>query len=374
MDDDDLAGDIAATINELSGEGGAPAPSPAPEPSPAPAPGPAPAPASGAQRDATGRFVSKQEDVGAAAPTPPAPAPAAPAPAPTSLSSPPTTPAQSTAPISWKPQLREKWATLDPEVRLEISRREREIDSGLRAAAEHKRFSEEVNRALAPYAQILQQENASPVQAIASLFQTAAVLRTAQPHVKAQLVADMIMQFGVDVNALDHALSGRVQQTANPQFQQQQMLSQLLDQRLQPIQQFLGQFQEMRAQSETRTAEQLRGDLEAFASAPENEFFEHVREDMADILEAAARRGTQMSLQDAYKRATLAHPQIADILSQRALAQSASQQTAAAQRSRNASASLPSGGAPSQAREEDEGDDVRSAIQASIRQLSSTSR
>ena len=96
----------------------------------------------------------------------------------------------------------------------------------------------------------------------------------------------------------------------------------------------------------------------------EAEFGEDVREDMADILEVAQRRGQSMTLKQAYERACLMNERVAQVLQQRRAAQGAAQQTNVAQRARAAAVSV-SGAAPMGALRQDP-TDVRSAIEAAI--------
>lgn len=120
-----------------------------------------------------------------------------------------------------------------------------------------------------------------------------------------------------------------------------------------------GEFQ----QNQQRTMQQQ---IDDFFNDPANEFANDVRDDMADLLEVASRRGQQMTLQQAYERATMLHPTISQIVERRRLAAAAAQQNAAAQRAAQAGASLPSGGAPQQSGNEHVGDDIRSALEAAM--------
>ena len=94
------------------------------------------------------------------------------------------------------------------------------------------------------------------------------------------------------------------------------------------------------------------------------EFGEDVREDMADIIETHQRRGQNITLQDAYKKACLMNDNVRSVLSQRAKARGAQQTTTAAQKARSAAVQV-SGSAPMGALRQ-ESTDVRSAIEAAI--------
>ena len=271
------------------------------------------------------------------------------------------------APVSWKPEVREKWATLDPTVQAEINRRENDINTAMREAAPLRRTLEQVNAVVAPYMHMFQAEGVQPLQAIESLLRTAASLRTAAPQQKAALVAQMIGQFNVDIGMLDQVLTQRLGPNGQMQPDPMQGVLHQIDQRLAPVQQFMTEFQQMRRQGAVAP---VQSEIDTFANDPKNEFFNDVREIMADMLEAASQRGQILSLQDAYNRATMLHPQIADILAQRRLASAAQRSQQAADQARQAGASVSGNGAPPQGSEPEAGDDVRSALTASISQLS----
>ena len=270
----------------------------------------------------------------------------------------------SRAPISWKPEIREEWAKLPPTVQQEVMRREREVDNALRTSAESRKFYDQFVQTVTPFEAILRSENAHPLVAIQELFKTASALRTAPAPDRATLVADMIMRFGVDINLLDEALATRAQNPgarqapAAPAFDPR-MIDQAIEQRE-------SQRQQQMIQS------QVQSEWDAFAAKPEFEFANDLREEIAGLLEIASRRSQILSLPDAYKRATLLHPTIAGIVQQRQQAEQSAQHTAAARRAKEAAASIGSG-APSRGGEgEEDAGDIRSAITASVRKLSSS--
>lgn len=280
----------------------------------------------------------------------------------------PTTPTQEPAarpPVSWKPEARETWAKLDPVAQGEILRREREIDQTLKQTVEARRVAEDLNKAAAPYAHILAAENSTPMQAFANLMQTGAILRVGSPLQKAQLAADMIVRFGIDIEQLDQHIAARIQgqqprSAPNPEVQH-------LQQQFAPALEFINGLKQQQQQFSQRQQQETEQTIQQFAEDPKNEFFHDVKEDMAFLLETYARRGQKLSLQDAYAKATMAHPTISQIVEQRRLTASAQQQNAAAQRAATAGASLSSRQAPSSdGKEADPGDTIRSAIEAAM--------
>lgn len=286
-----------------------------------------------------------------------------------SVTEPAPAPLSNKAPVSWKPEEREGFDKMDPRHQAAVIRREREISTTLAQTAEMRTFATTVMRTLTPFMPMIQAAGSNPIQAIGETMKTAAILRTAPPQQRAMAVADLIMEYGIDINILDQALHSRVQGRQMPQDPNSQLM-QLLDQRLAPVQQFMNGLQQQRQQQHAQLENSARTTIEEFAADPANEFFEEVREDIGDLMEMAANRGVQMDLQTAYKRATLAHPTISKILERRAQQQSAQQQTAAARRAQNAAVSPSSSGAPSQNGNDEDDGSIRSALSASIRQLS----
>jgi hypothetical protein len=116
-------------------------------------------------------------------------------------------------------------------------------------------------------------------------------------------------------------------------------------------------------QNDAHSAQQ---ELEAFLADPKNEFAQDVMHDMADYLDVASKNGRKMALSEAYQRAIVAHPTISKVLEGRKTSAGVAQRTAAARRAQNASASLPSGGAPAGAagNSQQRPRNIRSAVEA----------
>ena len=109
-------------------------------------------------------------------------------------------------------------------------------------------------------------------------------------------------------------------------------------------------------------AQEAQGEVERFLDRAE--FGNDVREDMADLMETASKRGQNLTLEEAYKKACLLNDRVRTVLQGRLQAQGAQQQTQAAQRAKAAAVSV-SGAAPKGALQQPS-TDVRSAIEAAI--------
>jgi hypothetical protein len=268
------------------------------------------------------------------------------------------------APASWRPETREHWAQLPEGVRAEVSRREAEVARTLQDTAEARKTVEAVMKTIEPYQHFIKAENSNPLQAIDNLMATAARLRTGTAPELATLVAGMVSQFGVGrfgngfVELLDQALAGQTPK-ADPQ---QLAIDQALNTRLAPLQNMYAQFQQAQQSQQMQAQQSAQSEVAYFLDKAE--FGEDVRDEMADLLEVAQRRGQNLSLPDAYKKACMLNDNVRAVLSQRVRAQGAESTTQAAQRARSAAVQV-SGAAPMGGPRQ-EATNVRNAIEAAI--------
>ena len=215
-------------------------------------------------------------------------------------------------PVDWAPEVKEQWAKLDPTVQSAIADRERHINETLQHTAEARHSVDTFNQMFQPYIPLMQAEGLSdPMVAINGLLQTTAALSMGSQAQKAQRIAGLIKHYGVDIETLDQVLSGG--QVADPS---ETRLEQLLDQRMGPVNQLIERANQAEAQQRQQTDIEVGNDINAFAADANNVHFEAVRTVMADFMDMAAHNGQVMSLPDAYKRACLADPQIAPLVTQ----------------------------------------------------------
>jgi hypothetical protein len=257
------------------------------------------------------------------------------------------------APQSWKPGAREAWNALPPDVRAEVHRRERESARMVQETAQARQVTEYVSQLQQKFAPALQAEGVDALTASANLMNLASRLRFGSPHEKATLAAQIIRSYGVDINALANVLDGQ----PVPQGQQQPQM--MTDPR---VDQLLAQLQGLQQQRQESVVQKAVSEVESFGGT--QEFFEDVREDMADLLEVAARRGIDLSLEQAYERACQMQPEISKVLAARAAAQQAGTARQSTQRARAAASSVR--GTPAGMSTNSQPDTLRAAIEAAI--------
>jgi hypothetical protein len=273
------------------------------------------------------------------------------------------------APESWKPAIREQhWSKLPVAVQTEIHRRERQVDAALQESSEARKTSEALNGLVTTYKDVFEYEKAPPLQTVSNLLNISRSLRFSPAPQKAQLMAQVIQGFGIDVKLLDQALSMLVspQDPAVQQVNTQtKAIQDAIAQQLAPVREFMGGIQKTQ-QSQAQKAEQdMQSEVSAFANDPKNEYFEVVKDVMADIMEVGARHGQKISLQDAYRRAILANNDLAVPYTQAMLkAASASASAPADQAARRAGLSVT--GAPGGGLAVEGGVNLRGDIEAAV--------
>lgn len=246
------------------------------------------------------------------------------------------------APSSWTPSVAQKWGELPPEVRAEIQRRETDYHRGIEQYKHGATIAQEVERTLQPYMQNIQAAGVHPLQAIDKLMQADHVLRNGAPEQKAQYLAQIARDYGVDL--------GQVQPLPPVDPHVQQLMRE--NQQLQQFQQTVQQQQQQAVMSE----------IEAFRANPANAHFEAVKEDMSILLQS----GRADSLQDAYDKAVWMRPDIRQTLVQKQSANAQQQQAEAARRRRaQTAAGGVKGSAPSKTTTPQH-DDLRSALEAAF--------
>ena len=266
-------------------------------------------------------------------------------------------------PASWRPEVREKWGKLDPEVKAEVHRREREHAQFMEQTAGQRQFIDAFERTVRPFEMFIRAEQSTPLQAVEHLMQTAAGLRVGTPEHKVGLIASMIRNFNVDLKMLDTVLDNILNGGNNPLPPAQQQPQQFRDPRLDQI---LQQQAMWREQQEQQEAEGMRGALMQFAHDPKHEFYEDVRMTMADLIEMAGKRGEVLTVDEAYRRACQLDPGVSKILFQRQNARQTGALTQAALRAKRAAASITGDTTPHDGATVPRDDSVRAALEAAI--------
>ncbi len=261
------------------------------------------------------------------------------------------------APRSWKGPAKDKWATVDPVVRAEVHRRERDAARLAQETAPIKQFTQQFSQVIAPFAQHYAQTNLPPLQLFNNLMQADVHLSTAPAAQRAQFMAKLIKDYQIDIGMLDSALAGEGINDPTAPFER------MLEERLAPVNEFLQTEQQRRQQ--TVQAERQRAETVLDRMARDQINFPHfdlVAQDMADITEMALKRRVYLTPQEAYARAVAMNPEAQAAEQSRSGQQRAQQAHDAATRSMGASLSV--SGSPASLKQEVNASDLRGTIEA----------
>ena len=320
-------------------------------------------------RDALGRFVPKAGESPQKGQEAPQAAPGTPGIAPAQIGQPaaipaPPQPGVFNAPASWSPTAREVWKTLPAAAQAEIVRREGDMARYVNEMAPARNIAERFTQTIQPFLGTIQQEGVDPLTAVRNLMQVTQTLRQGTQYEKARTVADIVKVYGVDIGTLDSALVGVAPPEGQAGVPDSQYVQQLVQQQLAP----LYQAAQARQQAVVQQAEgEAQSELGAFASDPKNEFFEDLRHEMADIIELGEKHGRNVTLEQAYERAAMLHPEVSKVMLARQQGVNARTLTQNAQRARSATVSV-RGSAPIGGPVGREPNSIRESIEAAISQ------
>lgn len=214
----------------------------------------------------------------------------------------PTTPVlnEDKAPSGWAPKFREQWSGLPKEIREEILRREEASVRGVRQLQEESSYLKDFANPLVPFIKEASSAGIHPGEYIASVMQAEHILRTGDVESKFATLLDIADKYGVPLRKTLESLGEDIAASL-PAQKQQVSLPPEIQRELEESRRFRQQFGQ---QQETEAMAELR------QFAAENEFFEDVHLEMADIME----RGGAKTLKEAYERAIWSNPMTREVL------------------------------------------------------------
>lgn len=208
------------------------------------------------------------------------------------------------APQSWKPAVRERFASLSQDVQQEILRREFEINDTLAKTTQERRVAQDFIKAITPYQDFFKSQGIHPMAATQTMLNVSKVLHTGTMAERATVLANMVRHHKIDFKELDAAFekvfSGQQAPAIDPQ----------LDQRLRAIEQAtIAQQREKQQVAQNH----INNHIQEFAKNPKNEFFNDVVGHMSALLQS----GQAPDLQTAYDQACWANPGVRKVLLER---------------------------------------------------------
>lgn len=245
------------------------------------------------------------------------------------------------APASWKKEAKGEWAALPLHVRQEVYRREQEVNRVLQETAPARQIAEQFQQVVTPYMQRIQSAGVNPMQAVGSLLQTDHILANGTQREKATLMAKFISEYGIDIADLDEALAQSIKgQQQSPQDDLETRLLSRIQQQIAPVLTFAQQQQQAQIAQQQRVQQEAAQTIEQMSLDPKYPYFDDVRQEMADLIEVAAKRGIYLTPEQAYHRAVQLNPDVYGEVQKQGMMSQANQQHQQAQRAKIASSSV----------------------------------
>lgn len=278
-------------------------------------------------RDEAGRFTKEQPEKPAKAAAPPTKGETPPSKAAEAAPTEAAAPARDLTrpPSTWKPAAREAFAALPEAVRSEIHRREADFLNGQSQLLPDARLGSEMRQTIEPYRMLIEAEGGTPSRAIGDLLRTAAVLRMGSGEQKLEAVKGIARQFGVDLTRL----APPAQIGGQPGEQPPARPAEFKDPRVDGLLANLHQQEQYREQQDRQQRETAAAQWMNETDAQGNPVRPYVNDVMGELTALVPQIRQQkpslshaQALQEAYDRATWAHPEIRALLQQKQQADS----------------------------------------------------
>jgi hypothetical protein len=215
-------------------------------------------------------------------------------------------------PSSWRPLAKAEWEKLPPTVRAEIHRREEDSFRGLAEIQPDVQLGRSIKQVIEPYRMLIEAEGGTPERAVAQLLQTAALFRVGTPAQKQQALMGIAQQYGIQMP------------DGSQQYQQPQPVYQPQEFRDPRVDQMLWQQEQQQSQHFESAVERFQTEADA-QGKPLRPYFADVEREMVAFIpqikgEMPGATPAEI-LQQAYDRATWAHPEIRQLLQQKQMSE-----------------------------------------------------
>lgn len=194
-------------------------------------------------------------------------------------------------PVGWKHGA-DQWHGIDPRAKEFIAQREADYNKGVQRMSQAAGFGNEIASEFMPYSGLLNALGATPVSAVKYLLSAYSELTTGTPQRKAQVLAQIAADQGIDIRAIaEHGVP-----EGNPEVEAMRA----------ELAQLRSHVQSQQQQRNNAELASVNGEIEAFANDPAHEHFEACRQTMVALLQG----GQAKSLKDAYEQAVWLVPEV----------------------------------------------------------------
>lgn len=190
------------------------------------------------------------------------------------------------APKAWAADKHTVYAALPPEAQDYIDQREKQMMDGLGQYKEHNEFGRQMQAAIAPYQDLIQEAGVDAPRAVQALLNAHKLLVRSGPEQKRQHFMQLAKDYGVDI-------------VGQPQQAEMDPAVKELRDRLDRTEQALTQRQQAELEQQRK---QTLAEVNEFAADKAHPYFEDVSDDMITLLK------TGLDLSTAYEKAVWANP------------------------------------------------------------------
>lgn len=206
------------------------------------------------------------------------------------------------APDTWRNEAKAVFEGLPEWARREVHKREQDVRQGIQQYQEAAGFGQSIAQELLPYQQQIQHAGVHPREVVKSLMADWKTLTTGSPQDKANLVLQLVKDYGIDFTSL-----GTDPQQGTAQTTQADPEVAALKRELGEIKGQLTTQERQRAEAEYSANIEL---VNKFGSDPKHKHYEAVRGTMAELFKS----GQAKDLEDAYDKATWIVPEVRKLL------------------------------------------------------------
>lgn len=202
-----------------------------------------------------------------------------------------------TAPNSWSAEMKAKWGSLPPEAQQYIAQRESEMHAAITQKGEQIKAFEPIRQTLDQHREVFAKNGVSEAEGISKLIQADRYLES-NPYEAIQWLAN---SYGVDLRQF---ATGDPSSSDQPQAQTPREVIELR----QEINQLKGYLTAQQRQAHEAEQATVVKTVEEFAK--DKPHFEKVRKIMGSLMQA----GEASDLNEAYEKATYAHPEVRQLI------------------------------------------------------------
>lgn len=193
-------------------------------------------------------------------------------------------------PKTWRPEAAAFWDQLPPAVRAEVQKREEDMFKGIEGYKQDANIGKALKDVVAPYLPSFRAEGVDPMQSIQSLLYAHHTLVKGSDEQRREVFKHLLREYNVNLDG--DASSPPV----DPHLQ-------AVQKELAEVKSYVNNSQQQQLET---VKENLRRDIESFASQPENIHFNEVVDSMTQLI----RSGVAKDLKDAYQQAIWLNPSV----------------------------------------------------------------